>query len=946
MLERQRLCVLLAMALTGSPAAAVAALLPLSSETYVSGLSSPVAFVQDPSDDTRQMVVEQGGRIRVVFGQVLLPAPFLDLTAAISSGGERGLLGMAFAPDYAASGRFYVNFTNPAGHTVIARFKRSSGNAAIADPASRFDLRWGGAAGTRFIAQPFANHNGGDLHFGPDGFLYIGMGDGGSGGDPGGRAQSPDTLLGKMLRIDVNVPDAHTEGYVVPASNPFLPGNGPIVALPEIWAFGLRNPWRFSFDSPGSGALIIGDVGQGAWEEIDYQPAGAGGLNYGWRNYEGNHLYDESTPAAYGPLTFPAAEYGHTVGRSITGGVMCHQCIVNGSFEGRYFFADFITGRIWSVRFTPGTDGRMTAVDQIEHTSELSGGRLSIGNVSAMAIAGPLRQLFVVLYDKGTIIRVFGTARGRRLQYGAHFSGAASSLALYRPESGHWLCDCGPLDPWGRAGDVPVPGLYSLRSRSDDTVAVFRPATGEWFLPDTPAITWGAPGDLPVPAHYGGAETYKDIAVFRPSTGTWFVKDRFTVAWGAPGDIPVPTDYDGDGRDDIAVYRPSNGTWYVRDGVTVGWGLPGDIPVPADYNGDGIADIAVFRPSTGQWLVRGYLTRAWGRAGDVPVPLDLNADLRAELVVFRPSNATWYAIDIESGVTRTVSMGRAGDVPLGRIAPPSSPHAGDADGDGRADLTVFRPSTTDWLSLRSSTGGTGFSRIPFGLSTDVAVARDYDGDGILDPAVYRPGSPSQWLALMSSTGFVEVISGPWGVTGDAAVPADYDGDGRTDIAVWRPSEGRWYVFLSSTAEGLTVDWGMNGDIPAPADFDGDGRADFVVFRPSTGRWYVRGIYTGTTIVSDWGVAGDLPVPADYDGDGRADLAVFRGSTGTWWVRLSASGAIQTIDWGLSGDIPAPLDFDGDRRSEIAVYRPSMGRWYVRGLFTRDWGLPGDVPVFR
>ncbi|MEO6237885.1 MAG: FG-GAP-like repeat-containing protein [Vicinamibacterales bacterium] len=948
MFERQRLCVLLAACLTTSPALAFDGLAPLASQTFVTGLSSPVAFVQDPTDAYRQMVVEQGGHVRVVLNQVLLTAPFLDLSAVISSDGERGLLGMAFAPDYAASGRFYVNFTNAAGHTVIARFKRSSGNAAIADPSSRFDLRWGGSTGTRFIAQPYSNHNGGDLHFGPDGFLYIGMGDGGSGGDPQGRAQNPNTLLGKMLRIDVNVSDAHSEGYVVPASNPFLPGSGPIVALPEIWAFGLRNPWRFSFDSPGSGALIIGDVGQGAWEEVDYQPAGVGGLNYGWRNYEGNHLYDNSTPAAYGPLTFPAAEYDHSLGRSITGGVVCHQCIANGSFEGRYFFADFITGRVWSVRFTPGTDGRMIAADQIEHTAEISGGRLSLGNVSAMAIAGPFEQLFIVLYDQGTIVKVSGRTPARMLTYGTHFSGAGANLALYRPDSGNWLCDCGPLDAWGRAGDVPVPGYYRpvVPGRSVYTTAVFRPATGEWFLHDTPPIAWGAPGDVPVPGRYRGGDLFTDIAVFRPSSGTWFVKDRFTVIWGAPGDVPVPTDYNGDGRDDVAVYRPSNGTWYVRDGVTVEWGLPGDIPVPADYDADGSADIAVFRPSTGQWLVRGYLTRVWGRAGDIPVPLDLDGDAHAELVVFRPSNATWYAIDVQTGATRTVPIGRPGDVPLGRVAPPPSPHAGDADGDGRADLTVFRPSTAEWLSLRSSSGGSAFSRIAFGLSTDTPVAHDYDGDGILDPAVYRPGSPGTWSALLSSSGFQTISTSAWGVTGDLTVPADYDGDGRTDIAVWRPSDGRWYVLLSSTGQGLSVDWGLNGDVPAPADFDGDGRADFAVFRPSTGRWYVRGIYTGATLISDWGMSGDVPVPADYDGDGRADVAVFRPSTGTWWIRIAATSAILTIDWGLSGDIAGPFDFDGDRRADVAVYRPSTGRWYGRGLFTRDWGAPGDVPVVR
>jgi hypothetical protein len=178
-----------------------------------------------------------------------------------------------------------VNFTNPSGHTVIARYRRSASDPLRADPASRFDLLWPG--GSRFITQPFGNNNGGDLHFGSDGFLYIAMGDGGSANDPLHRAQDPGTLLGKMIRVDVGVPDGDVEGYDVPASNPFV---GQAGVLPEIWAFGFRNPYRFSVDAiarGGTGALVIGDVGQATWEEINHEPAGAGGRNYGWRNREG-----------------------------------------------------------------------------------------------------------------------------------------------------------------------------------------------------------------------------------------------------------------------------------------------------------------------------------------------------------------------------------------------------------------------------------------------------------------------------------------------------------------------------------------------------------------------------------------------------------------------------------------------------------------------------------
>jgi hypothetical protein len=937
--------ILLTACLATAPAIASGAPPRLRAEPYASGLSRPVAVVQDPTDDARQMVVEQGGLIRVIVAGQVLATPFLNLSGAIVSGGEQGLLGMAFAPDYASSGRFYVNFTNPAGDTVIARFLRSTSNPLTADPASRFDLRWGGPGGLRYIDQPFANHNGGDLHFGPDGFLYIGMGDGGSGGDPEGYAQNPNSLLGKMLRIDVNVLLTHPEGYVVPPSNPFVGGGGPVSARPEIWAFGLRNPWRFSFDRQ-TGALIMGDVGQGQREEINYQPAGMGALNYGWRNYEGTLAFNASAAPAYLPLTFPALEYGRDAGRSVTGGVMCRQCIGGGEFDGRYFFADFITGRVWSVRFAPDSSGQTIAVDRLEHTAELSGGAGSVGNVSAMATAGPFRQLFMVLYDRGTIVRVSLEAPARRLAYGVHFTGAAADRAIYRPESGEWFCTCGDLPRWGRPGDIPVPGLYgpTRSGRALETVAVFRPSSGQWFVPDSPVVSWGLPGDIPVPARYGGANAFKDIAVFRPSTGTWFVKERFTVSWGLPGDIPVPTDYDGDGVDDIAVYRPSTGRWYLRNIATLDWGLRGDIPVPADYDGDGTADVAVFRPRTGEWLVRGKLTRVWGRAGDIPVPLDVNGDGRAELVVFRPAAGTWYAIDPATGATDTLAFGRAGDVPLGRVAPALRSTPGDFDGDRRADVGIYRPSGTEWWTLASSTGNMSHGLLIFGTTGDRPVVGDYDGDGIRDVAAYREAHPSSWDVLWSSRDVSPLVTSMWGVTGDEPTPADYDGDGRTDVAVWRPSQGRWYVLSSSTAQGLMVDWGLDGDIPVPADFDGDGRADFAVFRPSIGRWFIRGLYTGITTVSDWGLDGDIPVAADFDGDRRADIAIFRPSTGQWWIRQSATGTIVTLDWGLNGDVPVTLDFDGDGRTEITVFRPSTGRWHIRGAAAIDWGRSGDVPL--
>ena len=378
----------------------------LRSRAYASGFTLPVAFVQDPTDRNMQFVVQQGGHIRVLQNGAVLATDFLNLTSSISCCGERGLLGLAFAPDYASSGRFFVAFINPAGNNVVARFRRSS-NPQVADPTSRFDLLLGGGT-QRFVTHPFPNHNGGHLAFGSDGYLYIGFGDGGSSNDPDHRAQNPAELLGKMLRIDVNVPDANNAGYVVPADNPFV-GGLPVAARTEIWAFGLRNPWRYNFDDPargGTGALVIADVGQNAFEEIDFEPRGAGGRNYGWRNREGAHSNIASPREAYGPLVDPIFEYGRSEGQSITGGFVYRGGALAASFRGRYFFADYVAGRIWS--FALDQSGAGSASDRREHTDEL-GGRSAIGNVSSFGVDAD-GELYVVSYSLGTILKIISLA--------------------------------------------------------------------------------------------------------------------------------------------------------------------------------------------------------------------------------------------------------------------------------------------------------------------------------------------------------------------------------------------------------------------------------------------------------------------------------------------------------------------------------------------------------
>jgi glucose/arabinose dehydrogenase len=380
----------------------VAAAAQMRAQVVAEGFTNPVAFVVDPFDPSIFYVIEQRGTIQTVRNGAGSPAPFLDLRAGISSGGERGLLGMAFAPDAQVSRRFFVNFTNQDGHTVVARFTmRGDGQA---DPASRFDLVW--PDGRRFIEQPFSNHNGGHLAFGPDGYLYVGMGDGGSGGDPLHHAQSPNSLLGKMLRLDVAVPDGDPRGYRIPEDNPFV-DRQPIAALGEIWAFGLRNPWRFTFDDwtrGGTGALIIADVGQTAREEVNWEPRGMGGRNYGWRLREGRQDYDARQPAAYGPLTEPIFDYPRSQGQSITGGFVYRGRQLDPMFNGRYFFADYVAGRVYSIGVHLDDRQEATAADHLELT-QLLGGTSELGLISSFGVDTE-GELYIVSYTRGRILRI------------------------------------------------------------------------------------------------------------------------------------------------------------------------------------------------------------------------------------------------------------------------------------------------------------------------------------------------------------------------------------------------------------------------------------------------------------------------------------------------------------------------------------------------------------
>ncbi len=452
-------------------AAAVAAIVAASglvesqmrTQLYVTGLTSAITMVQDPTDPNVQFVVQQRGRIRTIQNGTLLAADFLDLTGIVSaSGAERGLLGLAFHPDYAKNGFFFVNYTDipSPGHTRVVRYARSVGNPLVADPGSAYPIL--------SVAQPAENHNGGTLRFGPlDRYLYVGMGDGGGGFDPGNRAQTlTNQLLGKMLRIDVDAdafPSDPDRNYAIPPTNPFvgLPGDD------DIWSCGLRNPWKFSFDDPvflGTGAMVIADVGQQAWEEWNYEPPLAAGRNYGWRMREG---YASTGLGGWNgiPLSDPKWAYPHAGAASITGGYV-YRGTKLGEHFGRYFWSDFMQNRVWSARLKvdagSGEAANVMASDVIDHTADLG---IPPGNVSSFDVDSN-GELYLV-HVSGQIYRIL-------------------------PENQAW-----PVDIAGRFGDeLAAGGVRHLLAADSKEVVVSQTFVAETADENEGSVTIGFQTDM------------------------------------------------------------------------------------------------------------------------------------------------------------------------------------------------------------------------------------------------------------------------------------------------------------------------------------------------------------------------------------------------------------------------------------------------------------------
>ncbi|HYP26232.1 MAG TPA: PQQ-dependent sugar dehydrogenase [Blastocatellia bacterium] len=580
-------------------------LVPIQLTPVVEGLSSPVYVTNARDGSNRLFIVEQGGIIKVLQPGSSAPTVFLNITSRVLSGGERGLLGLAFHPDYETNRRFFVNYTRQTdGATVIAEYRTSAGNPNVADMAERVFL---------VIPQPFANHNGGMIEFGPDGFLYIGMGDGGSANDPGNRAQNIEDLLGKMLRIDVDTPNGSVP-YSSPMDNPFF---GPAAGRDEIYAYGFRNPFRWSFDRQ-TGTLWMGDVGQGQREEINNVTLGG---NYGWRIFEGTICTGLGpTPCASCGCIGPVGEYSHSGGRcSITGGY-----VYRGARQtlplGTYLFADFCTGEIFRL------NGSTPVLLIDTNLSVASFGEDEAGELYVVNLGGSVLRIINPNNSVDTV-GVFRPTDGTVFLRNQNTSGVADVVITY-----------------GVAQDIPFAGDFN--GDGIDSIGIYR--NGNFFLRNANTsgnadltFAFGSAGDLPVVGDWNG-DGVDTVGVFR--NGTFFLRNTnssgppdLVFTFGGAGDLPLAGDWDGDGNDTVGVYRSSNSVFFLRNSnnsgvanITITFGVSSDKPVIGDWNGDGVDTIGVYR--NGTFFLRNSntsgnadITFSLGVERDVPIAGDWNA---------------------------------------------------------------------------------------------------------------------------------------------------------------------------------------------------------------------------------------------------------------------------------------------------------------------------------
>lgn len=582
-------------------------------ESVVTGLSSPIFVTNAHDGRNRLFIVEQGGIIKVLQPGSTAPTVFLDITTKVLSGGERGLLGLAFHPQYPTNRRFFVYYTRQTdGAIVVAEYQASSSNPDTALTTEIVLLT---------IPHPGqSNHNGGMIEFGPDGFLYIGTGDGGSANDPPNNGQNINALLGKILRINIDVPSGGNP-YSSPSSNPFF---GATAGADEIYAYGIRNPWRYSFDR-GTGQLYLGDVGQGAREEIDIVTLGG---NFGWRIMEGSICNPSfnggvcTPPSGHIP---PISEYSHSGGRcSITGGYV-YRGVRSSLPAGTYVFADFCTGEIFTRQ-----NGLNTSPVLLDTAMNIT----SFGQ-------GENGEIYVV--GGGAVNRIANPSPPPRHTLGAYEDGTF----YLRNSNTAGFADL--TIPFGPAGAMPVVGDWD--GDGIVTIGAYDQATRTFYLrnSNTPGVAnitiqFGPTGSVPVVGDWDG-NGITTIGVYDPSNQTFYLRNSNTggfadqvVRYGPAGAIPVVGDWDGNVTTTLGVYDPATRTFYLRNSntagvadITVAYGPTGSVPVVGDWDGNGTTTLGVYNTSSRTFYLRNSnsagladLTITYGPPSSEPVVGDWN----------------------------------------------------------------------------------------------------------------------------------------------------------------------------------------------------------------------------------------------------------------------------------------------------------------------------------
>ncbi|HEX9930336.1 MAG TPA: PQQ-dependent sugar dehydrogenase [Pyrinomonadaceae bacterium] len=645
-------------------------------QQIVGNLALPNLVTSARDGSGRLFILLKSGVIKVHNPATGTTTDFLDISSRVATSNsvndERGLLGLAFHPQNPQNRLFYVYYTRQPDNAIqVDEYRVSATNPNVSDGLFRPIIT---------IPHPNnSNHNGGTIAFGPDGYLYFATGDGGSQNDPPNNAQNIEVLLGKMLRIDINT--AHPRlPYNIPTDNPFYGDEVP--GRDEIYAYGFRNPYRFSFDRGGTRQLYIGDVGQNQIEEIDI---GQRGANYGWRAYEGTNctgLNPEQCAGGANPInhTPPIFQYTHTGGRcSITGGYVYRG--TRGTFpQGAYIYGDYCSGEIWQL----------------------------------------LNGVNTLILDTAFFITSFGEDDQGEIYF------TTNSLTNGTVQK---IISSSTRPPQAKVADFDGDGRTDLSVTRDTSGSKF------WYLQTASgfrSVQFGVSSDVITPGDFDG-DGKTDIAVFRGSEGNWYSLDSSTGAfrsfkWGAAGDIPVAADFDGDGKTDYAVFR--NPDWYIFNSATGTFrseslgtspAIGGVRTVPADYDGDGRADIAIFRFSGGRWLIQqsrdGFREVSWGTSADNPVPGDYDGDGKTDLAVFRNLAATgsttafWYVLQSSNNQLLARQWGAVDDEAV----------PGDYDGDGRTDFAVTRTvsGSKAWYILNSTSGA--FRGEFFGVSTDTPI---------------------------------------------------------------------------------------------------------------------------------------------------------------------------------------------------------------------------------